>query len=89
MNLDENCYICGINKKEYPNERFYICRDCNHLLCDQCLDMHDMKNPRHNLISSYNTGEPNKNKSNIDPKSINLYIIVIKIVMIIIYLIII
>jgi hypothetical protein len=70
MNLDENCYICGINKKEYPNERFYICRDCNHLLCDQCLDMHDMKNPRHNLISSYNTGEPNKNKSNIDPKSI-------------------
>ena len=70
MNLDENCYICGINKKEYPNERFYICRDCNHLLCDQCLDMHDMKNPRHNLVSSYNTGEPNKNKSNIDPKSI-------------------
>jgi hypothetical protein len=27
MNLDENCYICGINKREYPNERFYICRD--------------------------------------------------------------
>ena len=35
--------------------------------------MHDMKNPRHNLVSSYNTGEPNKNKSNIDPKSIYYY----------------
>ena len=74
MNIDDNCYICGINKRDYPNERFYICRDCNHLLCDQCLDMHDMKNPRHNnLISSYNAGDPYKNKSNIDPKSIYYY----------------
>jgi hypothetical protein len=71
MNIDDNCYICGINKREYPNERFYICRDCDHLLCDRCLDIHDMKNPRHNnLISSYNNGDPYKNNSNIDPKSI-------------------
>jgi hypothetical protein len=57
---DDDCYICGITQREYPNERFYICRDCNHLLCNQCINLHDIKYPRHNFITSYNN--PNNQK---------------------------
>ena len=56
--LDEdNCFICGIKQKNDTNEKFYICRECNHLLCNNCKGRHDDMNPKHNVVTSYVSGE--------------------------------
>ena len=67
---DYNCNYCGKTQKNNPNNNFYICRDCDNLLCNQCKGKHE---PKHNLLALYNSGEMNKNNSNIDPKLIYQY----------------
>ena len=68
---NDNCNYCGKNQRNNPNERFYICRDCNNnLLCNKCKDDHE---PKHNMLALYNSGEMDKNNSNIDPKLIYQY----------------
>ena len=75
--LDEdNCFICGIKQKELPKGKFYICRECNHLLCNNCKGRHDDVHPDHNVITSYVSGEINDdNKGNLKskPKNNNHY----------------
>ena len=67
---DYNCNYCGKTQKNNPNNNFYICRDCDNLLCNQCKDKHE---PKHNLLALYNSGEKDRNNSNVDPKLINQY----------------
>jgi hypothetical protein len=74
---DENCFICGIKKAELlPNGKLIFCRDCNHLVCDDCRKRHDDVHPKHVLATSYIPGENNDEKNikikklNIDPKKI-------------------
>ena len=58
--LDEgNCFICGIKKKELPKGPFYLCRECDHLVCYKCRGRHDDVHPNHNLVTSYISGEIN------------------------------
>ena len=67
---DYNCNYCGKTQKNNPNNKFYICRDCDNLLCNQCKGKHE---PKHNLLALYNSGEKDRNNSNLDPKLINQY----------------
>ena len=69
--LDEdNCFICGGKQIELPDEKFFICKECNHLLCNGCRGRHDDVYPEHNLVTSYISGEinnvNNENKINLN-----------------------
>ena len=59
--LDEdNCFICGIKQEELlPKGKFYLCRECDHLLCNNCKDRHDDVHPNHNVVTNYISGENN------------------------------
>ena len=63
--LNSDCYMCGINQKDYPYERFHLCRNCNYLLCNQCKDTHYNKYPKHFILALYNSAndEPRKKES--------------------------
>ena len=62
----EDCYLCGIKQREYIQDKFYICRECDRLLCQNCKIKHDKINPEHNLIISYISGEINNGNKDIN-----------------------
>ena len=62
----EDCYLCGIKQREYIQDKFYICRECDRLLCQNCKIKHDKINPEHNLVISYISGEINNGNKDIN-----------------------
>ena len=56
---EDNCFICGIKQEELPKEKFFICKECDHLLCNNCRGRHDDAHPQHNVLTSYVSGEIN------------------------------
>ena len=61
----EDCFMCGIKQRENTQDKFYLCRECDNLLCQNCRIKHDQINPEHNLVISYISGEINNNNDNI------------------------
>ena len=61
----EDCFMCGIKQRENTKDKFYLCRECDNLLCHNCKIKHDQINPEHNLVISYISGEINNNNDNI------------------------
>ena len=61
----DDCFLCGIKQRENIQDKFFICRECDRLLCQNCKKKHDLINPNHNLVISYISGEID-NKDNID-----------------------
>ena len=55
----DDCFLCGIKQRENIQDKFYICRECDRLLCQNCKIKHDKINPEHNLVISYISGEIN------------------------------
>ena len=69
----DDCFLCGIKQRENPKEKFYVCRECDRLLCQKCKKKHDLINPEHNSVKSYISGEINNNNED-DDKNPNVCI---------------
>ena len=65
----DDCFLCGIKQSQNNYESFYLCRECDKLLCKKCKKKHDLINPQHNLVTSYISGEIDPNK--IENENIN------------------
>ena len=48
-----------MRQKDLPTSKFFICRDCNKLICAQCRRKHDIKQPDHIMVTYYISGENN------------------------------
>ena len=60
----DDCFLCGIKQRENYQDKFFICRECDRLLCENCKNKHDLINPEHNLVISYISGEIDKDTTN-------------------------
>ena len=50
-NYNAKCMLCGKkNKKEYPNEEFKYCLECNKIICKTCLDKHEKHENKNNIL---------------------------------------
>ena len=68
----DDCFLCGIKQRENIQDKFYICRECDRLLCQNCRIKHDKINPEHNLVISYISGEINNDDNKDSIKNIDL-----------------
>ena len=67
----DDCFLCGIKQRENIQDKFYICRECDRLLCQNCRIKHDKINPEHNLVISYISGEINNDDNKDSIKNID------------------
>ena len=69
----DDCFLCGIKQRDNTQDKFYICRECDHLLCHNCRKKHDLISPNHNLVVSYISGEINKDLNNEEDEHICIH----------------
>ena len=44
-----NCIYCNKNLEQKINNNFDYCSECNGILCEECINAHNLNNPKHNL----------------------------------------